>query len=315
MRGGGPWFFPSISSVKANYSVRQYVGQLNAVGAERYLVSAYDLGRTSGGEKDAVLGELREAKARGCAVLLDSGNYESYWKADRAWSRRDFHAVALETGCCLVFSFDQQHPGDNVDAIVEEVVAGVLRDTEALAGRLVCPIIHGATGLLPEVCGAVAQQLEPEMLAVPERELGDGIYERAINVWRIRSALSSVTPRPRLHLLGTGNPLSLLLFAASGAESFDGLEWCQTCADHTTGGLYHLQHYDLFSYQTTLGAASEMSFASSVLAHNLIFFSEWMAQISDALAEGRTRELLAQRLPAGTLEDFEARAPKGFSWR
>ncbi len=312
-RTGDPWFFPSISSVKTNYSVFQYAALLNSMGAERYLVSAYDLARIADAERDAVLDALREADARGCVVLLDSGNYESYWKADRSWSQRDFHAVARDTACSLVFSFDNQELGDRADAIVPKVVEGVLRDTAALGGRPVCPIIHGAPAVLPQVCVEVAQRLGPPMIAVPERELGSGIYERAANVRRIRDGLSSVRPSPRLHLLGTGNPLSLLVFAACGAESFDGLEWCQTCADHTTGRLYHFQHYDFFSYQTPLGTTSDLSFPSAVLSHNLLFFSEWMAQISGALDQGRLRQLLADYLPSGALGEFEARVAGAFS--
>jgi len=174
------------------------------------------------------------------------------------------------------------------------------------------PCIHGDPDVLPEVCVEVAQALRPLMVAVPERELGSGIYERAASVRRISVALSSVTPCPRLHLLGTGNPLSLLVFAACGAGSFDGLEWCQTCADHTTGRLYHFQHYDFFSYQTPLGATPELSFPAAALAHNLIFFSEWMARVSDANDEGRLRELLRQYMPPGALEGLEARVEGAF---
>jgi hypothetical protein len=42
----------------------------------------------------------------------------------------------------------------------------------------------------------------------------------------------------------TDNPFSITLYSAMRADSFDGLEWCQTVVDHETGLLYHLSHVD-----------------------------------------------------------------------
>lgn len=310
-----PWFFPSVSSVKTNYAVLEYVRLLNAMGARRYLVSAYDLARASAGERAGLEAELQIARSRGCNVLIDCGNYESYWKGDQSWDRETFHAVARSTEWSVAFSFDNQRPGDSLEAVVSEVVTGTLKDRDALAGRQVCPIVHAPPEILPEACAAIAQKLTPEMIAVPERELGDGIYARAVMVWRISRMLSSLTPSPLLHLLGTGNPISLLLFVAAGANSFDGLEWCQTCVDRTDGRLHHFQHYDFFAYQTAGGENSGLSYGSAVLSHNLAFFDAWMRQISIALEQRETRAMLERYLPSGALQDLENHRPEGFSWR
>src|SRR5713226_4765182 len=105
-----PWFFPAISSVKANYPLSDYAGVLNAMNAPRYLVSAYDLAVGPSQTRNAHIDAVREAGRRGCTVLLDSGNYEAYWNADTAWSPGRFHTTALEANCALTFSFDNLSP-------------------------------------------------------------------------------------------------------------------------------------------------------------------------------------------------------------
>jgi queuine/archaeosine tRNA-ribosyltransferase len=72
----------------------------------------------------------------------------------------------------------------------------------------------------------VAEQLCPVLLAVPERALGEGIATRIRSVRQIRKALNELDFYCPLHLLGTGNPVSIIAYTIAGADSFDGLEWC-----------------------------------------------------------------------------------------
>ena len=62
---------------------------------------------------------------------------------------------------------------------------------------------------------------------------------RAKTIIKIRKTLAPKKQYYPLHLLGTGNPLSILIYSICGADSFDGLEWCQTTVDYNTGLLYH----------------------------------------------------------------------------
>jgi queuine/archaeosine tRNA-ribosyltransferase len=85
-----------------------------------------------------------------------------------------------------------------------------------------------------------------------------------------------------LHLLGTGNPTSIALYSWAGADSFDGLEWCQTAVDHDTGQLFHLSQSDFFRKQTAWGD-EDISFHSRTLAHNLTFYADWMQRLRQAV--------------------------------
>ena len=83
-----PIFFPSISSVKTDFEeVINYMQVLIACPeiCPQFLISAYDLNHMSKNNKDKSLHLLNKAKESGTIILMDSGNYESYWKDDRKW--------------------------------------------------------------------------------------------------------------------------------------------------------------------------------------------------------------------------------------
>jgi len=161
------------------------------------------------------------------------------------------------------------------------------------------PIVHGATELLPTAAKKVASELYPVLLAVPERALGEGIVSRIQTVVKIRRALDELGFYCPLHLLGTGNPLSMIVYALAGADSFDGLEWCQTVVDHNSGKLFHFQQWDLFRHQTEWGENEVLPYIQSVLMHNLDFYRKFMDDLRDALknevAEDFLRKYVADK--------------------
>jgi hypothetical protein len=224
---------------------------------------------------------------------MDSGNYESFWKADGTWDVHTFHRILDSTPHHLSFAYDNQSPPATVEALAQDVVAGVLRDQQKSL-RTVIPIVHGKGSVLPDAVRRVAEDLFPIMIAVPERALGDGILARAATVRDIRTALNKTGIYIPLHLLGTGNPISLLIYTLAGADSFDGLEWCQTVVDHESGRLHHFQHWDFFAKQCGLEGSNELPYIQSVLLHNLIFYRRFLGEIQGEIAAGKG-DALARR--------------------
>jgi len=100
-----------------------------------------------------------------------------------------------------------------------------------------------------------------------------------------------------LHLLGTGNPLSIAVYSMAGADSFDGLEWCQTVVDHDTGKLFHFQQWDLFKDQTDWGNNGVLPYIQSALMHNLEFYRAFMAELREALMKDTAEEFLRRYAP------------------
>lgn len=286
-----PCFFPSVSSVKTHLMPVDYIELLDAAAHPLYLVSAYDIANATPEHQRRIDGSLKRSRARGSAILMDSGNYEGFWKGGAAWQMDRFYAVAGTYEHDLCLCYDNQEPPDTVEAISEDVVRSVLRDQEHLIGTIV-PIVHGPTELLPATAQKVAEQLCPILLAVPERALGEGIAARTRVVRGIRQALDALGFYCPLHLLGTGNPISIVAYAMAGADSFDGLEWCQTVVDHKTAMLFHFQQWDFVREQSEWGSNGILPYIQSALMHNLEFYATFMRGLHDAVQQHALREVL-----------------------
>lgn len=290
-----PCFFPSVSSVKTNLLPVDYVELLAAAAHPQLLVSAYDIANSNEEHRQRIDYALKRSKNNGSVVLMDSGKYESFWKKDSAWEVNRFYEVCRAHENDLCFCYDNQEPPATADAIAADAIASVLRDQGHAKGTIV-PIVHGPSGLLPAAVKQVAEQLCPVLLAVPERDLGEGIIARARTVRELRAALDELAFYCPLHLLGTGNPLSIIVYTMAGADSFDGLEWCQTVVDHKTGMLFHFQQWDWFREQTQWGSNGSLPYIQSTLMHNLEFYTQFMQDFRGALESGKTQQFLEKFL-------------------
>ena len=290
-----PVYFPSISTVKTALAPADYLATLYSLRDmnRQFLVSAFDLSRAG----DALSQWLSGAREAGVTVLIDSGNYESYWKNEQArWRQSDYHDVLRRFSCTFAFAFDEQEPPTDVDAHVALVLERWLQDKAIAGGRAIVPIVHGTTDNLPILCARIAQETQVSMIAVAERQLGDGVFERTRSVVALREALDTTGRYVGLHLLGTGNPISIALYSWAGADSFDGLEWCQTVVDHETGLLFHLSQSDFFRMQTAWGE-SDISFQAWTLAHNLAFYTDWMQRLRQAVQDGNVVSFCRSNFP------------------
>jgi queuine/archaeosine tRNA-ribosyltransferase len=283
-----------VSTVKANLPWGSYVALLASSGARQFLVSAYDFWNSAPDERQEVATLTNTARGRGVRVFLDSGNYEAYWKGDGEWSPARFHAVLLDVGFDVAFSFDGVASPTTASEMSRQTLDAVARD-QAEKDCALIPILHGQAGMFPEAARAVAERLYPLFLAIPERELGEGIVQRAATVRAVRESLDELQQYVPLHLLGTGTPLSIAVYAACGADSFDGLEWSRTCVDHRTGVLLHFHHWDRVRGQTVYGKGHGWSYEAAVLLHNLDFYTGFMSDLGDCLAGGHLRSFLARR--------------------
>lgn len=281
-----PIFFPSVSSVKTALQPAEYLALLHSLREvnRQFLVSAFDLARLE--NKDELVRWLGDKHQPITTVLMDSGNYESYWKEfGESWRQPNYHDVLKHFPCTFAFGFDEQSPPDDKEAHTCLIVERWQKDQLAAGGRVIVPIVHGNINTLPIICSAVAQATRVPMVAVPERCLGNGVFERARSVDALRRALNDTGRYIGLHLLGTGNPISIAIYSWAGADSFDGLEWCQTVVDHDSGLLFHLSHSDFFLQQTEWGN-TDISFYPRTLAHNLYFYADWMHRLCYATHYG-----------------------------
>lgn len=309
-----PCFFPSISSVKTSLPPIDYLAFLTQMHFPRLLVSAYDLYHAGTRNRSEMYNLLHASMDNDVVILLDSGNYEAFWRNDRKWKIDRLKPILRGSAPQLAFHFDRIPNADASESkIVQGVERGVLSLQRIQQSATILPIVHGPAEALPALAREVARRLQPILVGVPERELGSGVLERAIAVGAIRKALNELGSYYPLHLLGTGNPLSLLIYAACGADSFDGLEWCQTSVDNETARLYHLHQWDFFAEQTAVATITGQSYTGRVLTHNLLFFADFMDQIRLRLQAGQIGRFIEERIPDGAVARLRSEAPAIFA--
>lgn len=317
-----PAFVFSLSSHETQVTPKEGLTLLRILESGPCLLSAYDAWKyyAQDFEFSSSANQICESKD---VLFLDSGNYEAYRKHDRyvsdknltGWREDHFRETALRLSPDVAFSFDTIDPKGEPDDIVDQVSGSFEADNQALRGRNfpLCPIIHlpkefkgTRASCAAKILSGVARTLDPLMLAIPERELGDGLLERTRTVRDIRKALNGLGKYYPLHLLGTGNPLSIIAFASAGADSFDGLEWCRTVADYEKGFLFHFQQFEFFEQARlhqiqdprtrSLIEDPSATYGAKALGFNIDFFKDWTRTMQRMIHSGQT-EILLKMVP------------------
>lgn len=303
--GGGvfdyPCYFPSISSLRTQARPLQYLKILRKSGYPWFLISAYDIANAKG-EKPLIIESMREA-LNSQKVLLDSGYYESSSKGDTEWREDIYWDILNDTDFSYAFSFDKRDgiEDKSTDVVAREVIESWKRDVEETGKSNIIPIVHADKAEdFQTIIPKVVQAINPVMVAVPERELGEGIITTARTIFEIRKSLHDIESTCPIHLLGTGNPISILVYTICGANSFDGLEWCQMIINYDTALLNHMHFFDLFEHQSDWADWAKEFNAKRYLAalmHNLEFYHGWLTQIHTAINRGETIDILENYLP------------------
>lgn len=322
-----PLFFFSVSSYETRLRPYEALVALKTFGAEAVLVSAYDFvaretGRAERREEqrliDKMIESLNDCRGSGGLVLLDSGNYERGRKSDGTWKRVNFRSALRRTPHDLSFCFDSLDPGATAPTIARKTIDTVRRD-ESFTSSSVLPIVHVPrdqeggyrTSLAPSVILEIAQTLAPPLIAIPERELGDGVLARLATMKAIRTELSRLNRYQPIHVLGTGTPVSIALLTAAGADSFDGLEWCRDVVDAEGKRFHHFHLFDFFRYQAELSASDvtaraqqddAVRYTGKAVLHNLGFYADWLRELRESAHDGpRLASFLGELLPKGAL--------------
>ncbi len=306
-----PCFFPSISTIKTNLSPLDYLKILTALNYSLFLISAYDLYHCNTRKLKVIKRLLKNAVNNKQIVLIDSGNYESYWKNDKTWSIEKYREILKSIPYQIAFCYDVFKWDINLQGIINKIEDEVVKSQSFSHGTIV-PILHSAKKLFPEIITKLVDRLNPLFIAIPERELGDGMLERATNIFEIRKELNKKSQYYPLHLLGTGNPLSILIYSICGADSFDGLEWCQTTVNHDTGLLYHFQQREFFKLDPKLKKISDLPYTSLTLVCNLEFYNKWMNKINKAFLNNNIMEIVDSYLPNQMVALLKKKLPEVF---
>lgn len=339
-----PCFIRSVSShetlVHPDYALRALA--LHPC-KEPVLISSFDMYSTDE-DAEGINASIEILRKKGTPIVLDSGNYESFHKGestddssrtyrlngdpDLVWDHSKHLSVTGAFQSDLAFQFDPTDNLDNANAnrVVADVVTYFSSEISIANTSLLIPILHVPRtkkgpqfSQLPKVAARIIKKLDPKIIAIPERELGNGLVERVRTLQGLRHSLNDGGPYRHIHLLGTGNPISIALLAKAGADSFDGLEWCRTVANAENAHLFHTQHFDFFSEQCIASpneyvrdaiADPDTPWHLKLLLHNLDFFDDWMKRLRFYIRRGTIRPLLEKFLTIDQLESLSKKLPE-----
>lgn len=298
-----PIFYPSVSSVSKNrWSVIDHVELLVSVNHPQFLVSALDIYKHQNSSE--LISALSKAKEQSQIIIYDSGIYEVVWGRSKKWCRKRYVKTLKRNHFTHAFDYDIYCLNKSHDPCA--FISKSISSTKSQLSRdAISPIVHCNTiSDYVETCVAVSKDLKPKLLAIPERELGRGTVEISKNIKTIRDALEQLDHYQPIHILGTGNPLSMMVYSFAGADSFDGLDWCQTVVDFDSATLHHPLHLDYYKHQSQYGSETDLSFLARCYLHNLEFYEKWTDIIRDCKSGLDREKLLSRYFENKCLDEF-----------
>ncbi len=290
-----PFYFPSISTVKTNYKVYDYFKLLKKVSYPGFLISSYDIYHDK--DKNRLMKEVHETTDRSAITLLDSGNYEASWNNDNKWDINKLRSVLRDTTVDFCFSFDVFWKGKrSIDKHVEKTITYIAMTAGMQRSGTTIPIIHSRIENFPSIVHDVVEGVNPQIIGIAERDLGAGLLEKAKTLKGIRNELDKIEVDIPIHILGTGSPVSLLVYTVCGADLYDGLEWCKNVVNPETGNLYHFSQKDLIDCNCK-ACSLELPYHLQTLWHNLIFYEKFTEEMRQAIGNGKISDILNKYLP------------------
>jgi|JI10StandDraft_1071094.scaffolds.fasta_scaffold116219_3 queuine/archaeosine tRNA-ribosyltransferase len=299
-----PSFVYSLSSFETQLDPVNGLELLTALEPGACLVSAYDVSTYLHGRNKSFRRSIDTFQKSRSVVFLDSGNYEATRKGDYrsrknadGWRRELFWEAVNSVSADIVFAYDDPEPKGTLDEVIDGILDSYLRDLRrtGLDTDTLCPIVHLPTEVnditksAPKIVAAISKESRPSLIAIPERELGDGLLSRMRAVKAIRHTLNDLGYYQPLHILGTGNPITIAALSICGADTFDGLEWCRTAANFETNNLCHFQQFDLLKASfggrikneaaRSIAELESAPFTLRACSYNYDYFSYWIGHV------------------------------------
>jgi len=193
------------------------------------LISAYDVKR----------GHLNPPYGYGSAVFLDSGGYEASKDLglsdvgdqpdqEKEWTEQE-HAETLSQWALrlplVVISYD--HPRLRLPIADQIRRATQMRIPEnALREILMKPETTSQHFIqIESIQKAIHNLASFNIVGITEKEIGNSVFDRMVNIAKLRTSLNAVGIESPIHVFGSLDTITTLLYFVAGADIFDGLTW------------------------------------------------------------------------------------------
>ncbi len=227
--GETPMLVPSFSS-RANVDVKNTIEGVKGLIRGPILVSCYDVKHIKR------FPHLNFPSL----VFLDSGGYECakdeefatsglYRPETRPWDRTMHGEVAAsfpKHPPVVVVSYDHPRERMKIDAQIKHAKALFRNSGEVLREILVKPQTMRATRVdVRQVTNHIRELCRFDIVGFTEKELGNSLMERMVNIARIRVGMKEEKVDAPIHIFGSLDPVTTPLYYLAGADVFDGLSW------------------------------------------------------------------------------------------
>jgi len=173
-------------------------------------------------------------------LFLDSGGYEASKDGELSdygarehepspW-RIEWHEEQLKlwepSVPSVLISYD--HPKERLPILdqIERAKTMAPGKTGFLREILLKPKSEGSAFLdMPSVLGNIRKLSDFDVIGVTEKEIGNSIFARMVNIAKLRRALSSAGLETPIHVFGSLDTISTPMYFLAGADVFDGLTW------------------------------------------------------------------------------------------
>jgi len=173
-------------------------------------------------------------------TIIDSGGYEcgntydlstvsKYNYELKKWDVERFEKVLVqwpEHKAGIAVSFDH---GNHKFPLIEQIKEAkelFAKYPKMLNDFLIKPETKGQTHIqLDNIISHISLLKSFNIIGLTERELGNSILARMINIAKIRKALDEDNNLAPMHIFGSLDPITSILYFLAGAEIFDGLTW------------------------------------------------------------------------------------------
>jgi hypothetical protein len=229
-------------------------------------------------------------------TFVDSGGYEvsnsydlstiNYTKGgQKNWTEKQLNDVYKNIPndyTVVLVNFDHPDYRFNVEKQIDNAKVFFSKFPNHLHTLLIKPETQDESIIsVPSIVSNIRKIDQFDILGLTEKELGNSILERMTNIAKIRMALDNISLHTPLHIYGSLDPISTILYFISGAEIFDGLTWLRYGFFDGIAGYY--SNYGVLKYGIDRDDDSIKLF---MIQNNLSYLVTMKNQMKKFLLEG-----------------------------
>lgn len=227
-------------------------------------------------------------------TFVDSGGYETADMHDSSsgytypWPRKDWDEERLQSvydswsdAVPAVFvSYDHGCVRKPLKEQLESAKELFARYPDQLNDLILKPERDTQTQIqLPNIIGMIDELRQFNIIGVTEKELGNSLLTRMVNIAKLRRALNEAKITAPIQIFGSLDPMTSSLYFLSGAEIFDGLTWLRYGYRDGTA-IYQANYGTLIGLQIR-----DMDLKATVIRDNVYYLSNLKVQMKSFLLE------------------------------